>query len=528
MPANKVQETPKGSEERLGDYLKKINESPMFPAFSANIRELLTILEDPYYPVYEVSRIILRDVSLTTQILKLVNTIYFQSRHGQVHTISSAVMIMGFEVVRNLAVGLKLLENFQKSTSLQKVKQLTFESFFMALSAQELAQQDHRFNDEELFLTALLYNFGELVAAYYFPDDYRSMLELLQESGISKTAAVMEVFQFSLEDLGQSLLKIWNFPDKLRAQLADLMRSGRETPGPQGQRRRLFKGVQEISQALLNPDFSPEKRRKLQERMARDLGIKPEIVDKSMRACRDRLQELARILSFDVEDLGLELPPVKTEEAQAAERVDPGEAATAQAEKLPIQESPGPIATPEQEMQRLTFLLQVMEEINQAIAVGRAIHQIIMMILEGIFQGIGFDRVAFCLADPKRTWITGRFGLGKNVETLLPLLKAPFASQSNPLAVALTQNQDCLVSPGTRPQDRQLLEEEFWQASKAQTILITPIQIDSTPIGVIYMDRLAHQPVVSALDRQRVQSFRDQAVIAIRLRSQRTQDGLLG
>jgi hypothetical protein len=179
-------------------------------------------------------------------------------------------------------------------------------------------------------------------------------------------------------------------------------------------------------------------------------------------------------------------------------------------------------------MQRLTFLLQVMEEINQAIAVGRAIHQIIMMILEGIFQGIGFDRVAFCLADPKRTWITGRFGLGKNVETLLPLLKAPFASQSNPLAVALTQNQDCLVCPGTRPQDRQLLEEEFWQVSKAQTILITPIQIDSTPIGVIYMDRQANQPAVSALDRQRVQSFRDQAVIAIRLRSQRTQDGLLG
>ena len=72
------------------------------------------------------------------------------------------------------------------------------------------------------------------------------------------------------------------------------------------------------------------------------------------------------------------------------------------------------------------------------------------------------------------------------------------------------------------------MQEEFWESSRAQAILVSPILIDSTPIGVIYMDRLRSVPAISALDRQRLQSFRDLAVIAIRLSSQRPQDGLSG
>jgi eukaryotic-like serine/threonine-protein kinase len=312
--------------------------------------------------------VVLRDVSLTTQILKLVNSIYFQSRQRQVHTISSAVMIMGFELVRDLAVGLKLSENFQKSASLDKVKRLMVLSFFMALVAQELAHQDHRFDCEELFLTALLYNFGELAAAYYFPEEYRRVLDAVQEGHLSRSEAVLQVFHFSLDDLEQSLLKTWNFPDALRLRLADLKQPGRDMPGPAGQRRRLFKGIQELSQTLLNPEIPPEKREKLQESMARHLGLPPGIVARFMKVCLQRLQELTMILKLDVENLGLSLPSVKAGQAPASGNVEAEGEATAQPGQPPVSDSPGPGGGPDQELPRLNFLLQVMEEINQAIA----------------------------------------------------------------------------------------------------------------------------------------------------------------
>jgi eukaryotic-like serine/threonine-protein kinase len=524
IPPEQVQEDSKGSAAHLEHYLQIISDSPMFPAFAANIQELLGILEDPYYPVFEVSRVILRDVSLTTQILKLVNSIYFQSRQRQVHTISSAVMIMGFELVRDLAVGLKLFENFQKSPCLDKLKKLMFLSFFMALAVQELAQQDRRFAGEELFLTALLYNFGELAAAYYFPDEYRRVLDVVQEGSSNKPEAVQQVFHCSLDDLSQALLITWNFPDSLRERLTDLKKPGWELPGPAEQRRRLFKGVDELSQALLNPEIPPEKRQKLQERMARHLGLQPEVMVRSMTVCLHRLEELTRILKLDVANLGLNLPLAKTGEEQAPETVGPEDAAAVAAGQPAAPDGRGP----DQEMARLNFLLQVIEEINQAIATRTPIHQVFMMILEGIYQGIGFDRVVFCMVDPQRAWITGRFGMGEGMAALLPLLKTPFASKTNPLSLSMAHAQEYLVGPGARPEEPPCLEEEFWQAAGAQAVLVSPILIDAAPIGVIYLDRLQALPAITALDRQRLQSFRDLAIIALRLSSQRGQGGFAG
>jgi hypothetical protein len=166
---------------------------------------------------------------------------------------------------------------------------------------------------------------------------------------------------------------------------------------------------------------------------------------------------------------------------------------------------------------RLNFLLQVIEEINQAIANRTPIHRIIMMILEGIYQGIGFDRVAFCMADPQRTFITGRFGIGEGVEALLPLLKAPLASKTNPFSLSLAHGREYLVGPAARPENPPFLEDTFWQASRAKTVLVSPILVDAAPIGVIYQDRLQDLPAITALDRQRLQNFRDLAVIALRL-----------
>ena len=336
---DQIQEDSKVFPGQLEKYLRRISDSPTFPAFSANIQELLGILEDPYYPVYEVSRVVLRDVSLTTQILKLVNSIYFQSRQRQVHTISSAVMIMGFELVRDLAVGMKLFENFQTSASLDEVKRLLLGSFFMALAAQELTRQNQCLDGEELFLTALLYNFGELAAAYYFPKEYRRVLEAAQDGQLCKSEAVLRVFHFSLDDLGESLLKTWNFPDALRVRLANLKQPGGDMPGPAGQRRRLFRGVQELSQALLNPAVPPEEKESLHGRLARQLGLAPRDVTRAVGVCLHRLQELTSILKLDVENLGLRWPSSLPEALPPAGTADQGEIPAAVG--LPGPEMPG-------------------------------------------------------------------------------------------------------------------------------------------------------------------------------------------
>jgi hypothetical protein len=132
------------------------------------------------------------------------------------------------------------------------------------------------------------------------------------------------------------------------------------------------------------------------------------------------------------------------------------------------------------------------------------------------------------MVDPPRTFVTGRFGIGEGVEALVPLLKAPLASKTNPLSLSVAHAREYLVGPGARIEDPPSLEEEFWRASGAQAVLVSPILVDAAPIGVVYLDRRQALPAITALERQRLQSFRDLAVIALRLSSQRGQGGLTG
>jgi hypothetical protein len=140
-----------------------------------------------------------------------------------------------------------------------------------------------------------------------------------------------------------------------------------------------------------------------------------------------------------------------------------------------------------------------------------------VMILEGIFRGIRFDRVIFLLVNPQRTWITGRFGLGVGVEELLPVLHLPLKGKSNVFALALEENREYLLNPHQNPGDRALMDANFWASSGSQTILAVPLLVDQIPIGAFFVDRLDGAQPLRDEDRRRLRIFRDLAIVALRM-----------
>ena len=521
MPASLPGNDPQYSPGSLDALLRVIQESPEFPAFSANIRELLAILENPYLTVYDVSRVILRDVSLTTQVLKLVNTIYFQAYNRHVHTVSSAVMLMGFSSIRDLSIGVRLFENFQQTDALNQTKQLFLQSFFTAISAQELVRLDRRFEEEEVFITALLFNFGELVAAYYLPKEYQGILKLAAEEHLSKEVASRKVLGVSMQDLGERILQIWNLPKTFLERLARLKQHNLKAGTSEERLRRILLGAQDLAQSLAEPDLNQEKREKLATGLCQSMQLAPDVLNRFLESSTQRFQELAKIVGVNLKEVGMALPvdlKIRAED-KGSPKSAPTEKLTQEVQEETRQSQSAPA---EKEMQEMKFLFQVVEEINQAIAAKSPIHQITMMILEGLFRCLRFDRVVFCLVDPKRTWVTGRFGLGDKVETLIPLLRAPLTAMTNALSLALQEQRDVVIDRAASPGSKELMEESFWQNSEPVTCLVTPIYVGSTPIGAIYVDRLAAHSPVTDLERQRIHAFRDLAIIAIRV--SRSQD----
>ncbi|MEW6658023.1 MAG: HDOD domain-containing protein [Thermodesulfobacteriota bacterium] len=549
-----------------------INADPSFPAFTANIQELLSIQDNPYKTVNAVSSIILRDLSLTTQILKIVNSIFFQTYQRQVHTVSNAVMVLGFDRIRDLAVGLRLFEHFNQSPSLSHLKQLIVLSFLTAIEAQELTEDAPNLKAEEVFITALLFNIGELIVAYYLPEQYRRILDR-QEKGEAKSEAAQKVLMASMEELGLATLRDWNLPDSMVKRLSYLHSAGASSVGPEGRLRKMIKGAFDLSKNLLDPHIEPEERQQKEEKVCKNLGLNPQNLTQSITASKKRLHEMTTVLRIDLRQMeiseALRLKDVREDKAAvasppSAEPLPPSaepafkgsepaalrssEPAVVQSAEAAVSPSAGP-ATPQsagpadlqsaetvvsqagqppetaaraadsqsEDLKKLQFLYQVMEEVNQALVSQAPINQVLLMILEGIFRGIRFDRVIFLLVNPQRTWITGRFGLGDGVDDLLPVLHLPLKANGNAFALAMEETREYLVNPRQRSGDRSLMEDKFWQVSGSQTFLAVPLHVDQIPIGAFFVDRIDATRPISEEDQRRLRMFRDLTIIALRL-----------
>ncbi len=512
---------------------RAINANPAFPAFIANVQELLSIDDNPYKTVNAVSAIILRDLSLTTQILKIVNSIFFQTYQRQVHTVSNAVMVLGFDRLRDLAVGLRLFEHFNSSAPLSQLKQLIVLSFLTAIEAQELTEDAPNLKAEEVFITALLFNIGELIVAYYLPEQYRRILDR-QEKGEAKSEAAQQVLQASMEELGLATLRDWNLPESMVKKLSYLHSAGASSAGPEGRLRKMIRGAFNLSKNLLDPHIEPEERQEKEEKVCQSLGLNPQTLTRLLTDSKKRLHEMTQVLRIDLRQMeiseALKLKDVREDKAAAAplpspepalqsseSSVTPSSEAPATRESKPPETAVRAADSQSEDLKKLQFLYQVVEEVNQALASQSPINQVLLMILEGIFRGIRFDRVIFSLVNPQRTWISGRFGLGDGVEELLPLLHLPLKANGSAFALAMGESREYLVNPHQRAGDRSLMDDKFWQVSRSHTFLVVPLHVDQIPIGAFFVDRIDSARPISEEDRRRLRIFRDLTIIALRL-----------
>nr|MBF0223771.1 HDOD domain-containing protein [Desulfobulbaceae bacterium] len=99
--------------ERMSEIFSKLNMSEL-PAMSHNVQELISLTCSSRSAASELSRVILKDYSLTNKVLQVVNSAYY-SIGRPVNSISRAVAILGFDAVRDLATAIALFEEFIKS-----------------------------------------------------------------------------------------------------------------------------------------------------------------------------------------------------------------------------------------------------------------------------------------------------------------------------------------------------------------------------------------------------------------------------
>ena len=94
----------------LETVLRRLRNCSGFPALSTTASDINRVVASDLHTARQLTQVILRDVSLTTRLLQVVNSAIYSQYHGRIRTVSKAVLILGCDEVRNAAMALMMLD----------------------------------------------------------------------------------------------------------------------------------------------------------------------------------------------------------------------------------------------------------------------------------------------------------------------------------------------------------------------------------------------------------------------------------
>jgi HD-like signal output (HDOD) protein len=495
----------------LESLLERMNEGTDFPALSHNISELNQIVGDEFAHSSALTEIILRDVALTNKLLRLVNAAHYGSFSGQpISTVSRAIVILGFNVVRDTAISLLLFEHLDNHAQADTLKTEAVESYFCGVLGRMLAGSAGIRDREEAFIVALLRNLGRLMARFHFFDETEHASRLMQDDGLSEDAATRIALGVSYDQLGLAIVRHWHFPAQVLQALSPQEPGPLRAPANVAGRLQVVANLARELHHTYVQDLPPDQQRQAINAMCgrykAAADVSPESLAETVYKAAETVHDEARILQVDPRRSPM-LKRLLKDEAGPDVTVD-AEGEGSMMEGAQKTEAEGPDAT--------AILTQGMQDLTSLILGHYQIADVLKMVAELFYRSGSFDHVVISTLDRPTQCLLGRIALGQKAEDFRRDFRIPLAFAPDVFHAALSQGQDILITDATADNIRSRIPAWHAKSSNAHAFMLLPISLSGKPVAMLYADRqnedlqLPHQ-VLSLL-----KALRNQATLAIR------------
>ncbi len=176
------------------------------------VMEVLREVGKEDYSADGLARIILKDPSLTSNILRLANSSFYQ-RLTEIKTVNQAVSILGMTTVKCLALSSSLM----KPETIAAHSGVDPKAFFtstlsIATASEQLAKKVGYKSIEEAFIAGLLLDIGILFLLHHHPVEYNAIIRK-DVRARTLVEAEQEVFGADHAEVGYHLAITWNLPE---------------------------------------------------------------------------------------------------------------------------------------------------------------------------------------------------------------------------------------------------------------------------------------------------------------------------
>lgn len=187
----------------------KIGKLPTIPGVAMQIIQAMR-RETP--DMREISEIISSDAPLSAEVLKAVNSPFY-GLLNPVTSVHHAMLYLGLNTVRNLALSFSLLKRFTlKQDNAFDHIQFSKDSLIAAVAAKLIAEKACPEHGEDAFFLGLFQNIGMLVMAESMPDRYAKVISECKCGGAAWHEAESRLLGFNHMQVGEYATHAWGLP----------------------------------------------------------------------------------------------------------------------------------------------------------------------------------------------------------------------------------------------------------------------------------------------------------------------------
>ena len=199
------------SSHQIENRLKGCACLPSLSSIDSALKELLGA--DQRY-TSQIAEIIRRDPSLTSRLLRMVNSVYY-GISKPIKNIEEAVFYLGVRRIRQLAMVTPIIEYFQRLGGNHRflLREFWQHCIGTALMTREVIDIVQTPNEEIDYVAGLIHDVGKIVIASTFPEHFTEICRRRTESGLELPELEREVLGMDHAELGAIYIKKQILPE---------------------------------------------------------------------------------------------------------------------------------------------------------------------------------------------------------------------------------------------------------------------------------------------------------------------------
>jgi HD-like signal output (HDOD) protein len=211
------------TQERQQIVTAAINEISHIATLPEITLKIVELVEDPKSTAQDLHEVINNDPALCSRILKVVNSSFY-GLPGQIGSINRAIVMLGLNAVKNIAIAASLTKLFRggELTPVFSARDLWEHSVQTAATTKLISDSLKMGLGDEAFLAGLVHNIGQMVEMQF---DRNKLIEVIRKVAPDTTGIPQEdmllveeqIFGANHQHFGAGLCEKWKFPSNFVA-----------------------------------------------------------------------------------------------------------------------------------------------------------------------------------------------------------------------------------------------------------------------------------------------------------------------